>query len=652
MLTAFASTISQALLFSTHLTSISISHQGVNNSDATTTTPTVIIKRAQIDLPVPSTTTPSSTSQANSHRVWCEEREWKKTVKPTSNVFLGLSALGKQFSWIGGGGAKDGSSSSSSASAAEKEKQKQKEKAKTEEASTAARLTQHTISISSSAAADGGGGGGEGVVSVYQEHWMVSVCAGGYGSGVLASDKKHTLHSFNPQAAVCVCIDAQNPRRLEIVPSPGVLAPLPLSFAALPQSPSMQHSAAAISLHTLPFTVCGFFALTRSKGRKLLTPTAAAAPATIVDGGEETTAAGAAPGSPRETTDHVRARFNAALLRCAGQAAVILLEKVVQQNHLSECIGLFSLLPTTALPPSTGPDVAALCSQMCSLSAKKRMWKLRRGDLATLREGCFMERSTGTGAGNHRELSNVARDFMQARLPLFDVPDGTKSWLEAWGVQNLRGVTPATVRQELKSQAASGALERGDGFSLAAASELLLFATDDVLPRNNDNTEDEEDENDGSLGIVNLDALSECKGLPCLDAQSQIQIFGRHPMLLLSSPDASLDPTASLFVDESTVLCDMLHVQLAETMAPLLKHPSIAAALCVEQYSLEHFAKHVARVLPAHWAPMGMAGDGAMAVAWQDGRKVSFFFKFLLYLYCIPKFNASLGAINTAALHR
>ena len=86
--------------------------------------------------------------------------------------------------------------------------------------------------------------------------------------------------------------------------------------------------------------------------------------------------------------------------------------------------------------------------------------------------------------------------------------------------------------------------------------------------------------------------------------------------------DANFDPTQDLFSRETGVHSDFLHPELATSLAPLLNRPSIASALLVEQYTLEHLSKHLTRVLPSHWAPVGMGGDAPLSVAWQDGRRV------------------------------
>lgn len=474
LLEEFKTTSSQALLFATSLSSIRILHQGL---DSTTASP-VLLKEATIKLPLP--TGPAGQSgQSHSHRAWCEEREWRR-AKPSSG-FLGLSALGKQFSWLGG---KDSGN-------------KEKEESNPEHA--AYRLTQHAIAVRSSFSEQ----------QTQQESWLVSVCAGGFGSSGIASDKRYAHHAFNPQAAVAVRLEARDPTRPVTVASPGLLATMPLQAS---EKEGASSSAVNDALQGLPFTVCGFFSLARSGGRRLVAPPFAAE----VNGDAD-------PGSPKETTEHVKSRFNAALLRCTGQAAVVLLEKLVQQNQHVECRALYTLLPSTVLPATAGPELAAVCSQICSVAAKKRMWKLRRGDVANLSEGCFIL----SGAGLE-ELSSNARDFMNARLPLFDVPDSVKIWLEAWGVENLRGVSPETVRQELKAQAASGALARSGAFTPSVAAELLVFATSDVVPSrevieasmNGDSSTVEDS------GVVNLDALRDCKSLPCLDLMGGIQRLG------------------------------------------------------------------------------------------------------------------------------
>ena len=489
LLSNFASSSSQALLFATSLTSIRILHQGL---DSTTPSP-VLIKEATIKLPTTTafpngstnSTSSSTPGQAHTHRTWCEEREWRR-ARPSSG-FLGLSALGKQFSWLGGGN-KDAAN-------------KEKEESNAEHA--AFRLTQHAIFVRTSFSES---------QQAQQESWVVSVCAGGFGASGIAADKRYTHHAFNPQAAVAVKLEAQAPTRPVTIPSPGLLATVPLDVSL------EQHQSGGsweASLQDLPFTVCGFFALARSGGRRLVAPSSFAETGSSID---------ADPGSPKETTEHVKSRFNSALLRCTGQAAVVLLEKLVQQNQHAECRSLYTLLPSNVVPSTAGVELAAVCNQICTTAAKRRMWKLRRGDVASLNEGCFILAGAGL-----EELSSNARDFMNARLPLFDVPDSVKSWLEAWGVENLRGVSPATVRQELKAQATSGVLARSGAFTPSVAAELLVFATGDVVPSRDvmeSSVVNGDSSNMEDSDVVNLDALRDCKALPCLDLMGGIQRLG------------------------------------------------------------------------------------------------------------------------------
>jgi hypothetical protein len=651
LINGFATTVSQTLLFADNLHSISISHQGISSDGGggggKGGSDVVLVKEARIKLPVITTTTSTSSSNSSNsssrllHRSWCEEKEWRRAIKSSSSTAAGfLGNLSSKFSWLGGGG---GGSNNSSNGRDVTSPKKGKEDDVTE--TGASRVTQHAILVHSSSNSDGG----------EEEHWMVSVCAGGYSSADIAADKRYAHHSFNPQAAVAVRIDTQHPSKPTIAPSPGLLSIWPLQ--------EKTPAAGKNGLLGLPLSVSAFFALTRSSGRRLVAPAASMsttsatttdASISLIDGGTDSL------GSPRETTEHVKARFNAALLKCTGHAAALLLEKLVLQNQHAECRALYSLLPLEIASLTTAKvDVAVVCAQLCADVAKKRLWKLRRGEIVGLREGCVMQQAAAHGVENSLgDLSEAARNFMQARLPLFDVPDGAKPWLESWGVAEgvIRSVSALTVRQELKSQALSGVLASSGAFTAVVAAELLIFATSDVLPLPAENVISQEREG-GEEGeesalntppVVNLDALRDCKGLPCLDMTGNIQIFGSKTLLLVaaaegadgdssSSSETFLDPTTSLFASEPAVLGDFLHPELAKHLSPLLAHPSIASALQVEPYSLVHLSNHLSRVLPAHWAPVGMGGDAPLSVSWNDGKKggpsADFFLKLWSFLH-------------------
>ncbi|KAL4545625.1 hypothetical protein Ndes2526B_g00282 [Nannochloris sp. 'desiccata'] len=636
VITRFASTISQTLLFAEKIHSISISHQGIGGiigggggDDV------VLIKEARIKLPLVSTAISSSTS-ARLHRSWCEEKEWRRAVKSTSSTgFLGnLSSNFSKLSWLGGGGVR-GNNSKDGRSASPK---KGKEDDITDNG--ASRITQHAILVRShnmSSMSSGAAGGDPAprdnkILKEQNEHWMVSVCAGGYSSADIAADKRYTHHNLNPQAAVAIRIDAVHPGKPAVAASPGLLSTWPLqdktSFSCTANSTNSTIYCEN-SLFGLPFTVSAFFTLTRSGGRRLVAPAASSKTVGAAEASPNSTdlASSDLLGSPRETTEHVKARFNAALLKCTGHAAALLLKKLVLQNQHADCRALYSLLPLQIeSPATTKTDVAVVCFQLCTDAAKKRMWKLGRGDIVTLKEGCVMQQAAaglGSGLG---DLSEAARNFMQARLPLFDVPDGVKPWLEAWGVEGIRGVSPITVRQELKLQAVSGVLASSGAFSAAVAAELLFFAASDVLPCENTSQEEGEESTVESAvatpPVVNLDALRDCKGLPCLDITGNIQLFGSKTLVLVpeGSGNPSLDPTTRLFASEPTVLSDFLHPELAKYLSTLLAHPSIASTLQVETYSLVHLSKHLSQVLPSHWAPVGMGGDAPLCVPWHDGK--------------------------------
>jgi sacsin len=537
LINTFASTISQTLLFAENIHSIFVSHQG-GGSDRDGDV--MLVKEARITLPVvPNAASPSSSTAArlHHHRSWCEEKEWRRAVKSTSSTgFLGnLSSNFSKISWLGGGGGGGGNSSKDGRSASPK---KGKKGGITENG--ACRITQHVVLVrnpsTSSTSSDGTAAGNPApedtrIVSEQKERWIVSVCAGGYSSADIAADKRYTHHNFNPQAAVAIRIDTEHPGKPAVTPSPGLLSAWPLQDKnTLSCIDNYASSNAENSLFGLPFTVSAFFTLTRSGGRRLVAPAASSTTVAAAEPSPYSTDPASLDllGSPRETTEHVKARFNAALLKCTGHAAALLLEELVLKNQHAECRALYSLLPLECeSPTTTKADVAVVCSQLCTDAAKKRMWKLGRGDIVTLKEGCVMQQAAaglGSGLG---DLSEAARNFMQARLPLFDVPDGVKPWLEAWGIEGIRGVSPITVRQELKSQAVSGVLASSGAFSAAVAAELLFFATRDVLPA--ENTGQEESNVESAVAtppVVNLDALRDCKGLPCLDITGNIQLFG------------------------------------------------------------------------------------------------------------------------------
>jgi len=317
----------------------------------------------------------------------------------------------------------------------------------------------------------------------------VATCAGAGGSGSMAADKRYQHLNLNPQAAVAVRVAVSKGSGATAEPSSGLLAAFPL--------PGAKRSETA-GLEKLPFTVCANFALSRAGQRR---PTAFQPESTSHE----------SESSASETTDHVKGRFNTSLLTCVGLAAVGLLERLVMRHSQLDCTGLYNMLPTASLPGSL-PEVATLAAQLSTLVAKKRMWKLRRGHVAMLVQGCFLQSATSLGG-----LSTEAGSFLQERLPLFEVPETVMPWLEAWGVQGIRSVSAAVVRTELKALAAANALANTTLFTPSVAAELLLFATSDVavVP------EDAEAES-----VVDLDALAACKGLPCLDATGAVQFIG------------------------------------------------------------------------------------------------------------------------------
>jgi len=522
LINKFASTISQTLLFAENINSISVSHQGIGGGDDGV----VLVKEARIQLPLVTNAASPSYTSVRLHRSWCEEKEWRRAVKSSSSTgFLGnLSSNISKISWLGGGSNRDGRSASP-------------KKGKRDDISEtgASIFTQHVILVRSAAGSDPAHED-NGTAREQKEHWIVSVCAGGYSSADIAADKRYVHHNFNPQAAVAIRIDTEHRGKPAVIRSPGLLSTWPLEDK---NSVSRKNNSTDTtingenSLFGLPFTVSAFFTLTRSGGRRLVAPAASSTTVVAAEPSPQSTDPASLDylGSPRETTEHVKARFNAALLKCTGHAAALLLEKLVLQNQRAECRALYSLLPLKIeSPTTTNKDVAVVCSQLCTNATKKRMWKLGRGDIVTLKEGCMMQQAAaGVGSGLG-DLSEAARNFMQARLPLFDIPDGVKPWLEAWGVQGIRGVSPVTVRQELKSQAVSGVLASSGAFSAAVAAELLFFATSDVLPAENSSQEEREEstaENGVATSpVVNLDALRDCKGLPCLDITGNIQLFG------------------------------------------------------------------------------------------------------------------------------
>ena len=64
--------------------------------------------------------------------------------------------------------------------------------------------------------------------------------------------------------------------------------------------------------------------------------------------------------------------------------------------------------------------------------------------MVSLSQGCFIQPNADVS-----ELGAAALDFIQRKLPLFNVPWHVKSALEAAGVQECNTVTPKAVRWAL-----------------------------------------------------------------------------------------------------------------------------------------------------------------------------------------------------------
>jgi hypothetical protein len=81
---------------------------------------------------------------------------------------------------------------------------------------------------------------------------------------------------------------------------------------------------------------------------------------------------------------------------------------------------------------------------VCQEIARKPLWQLRDGRMVSLSQGCFIQPNADVS-----ELGAAALDFIQRKLPLFNVPWHVKSALEAAGVQECNTVTPKAVRWAL-----------------------------------------------------------------------------------------------------------------------------------------------------------------------------------------------------------
>lgn len=242
-----------------------------------------------------------------------------------------------------------------------------------------------------------------------------------------------------------------------------------------------------------------------------------------------------------------------------------------------------------------------------------------------LSQGCFLQSNSSLGT-----LSTSAGAFLQERLPLFEVHGTVLPWLESWNVDHIRRISPDVVRTELKKLAASKTLTQGGLFTPAVAAELLLFATGDVALYNPDESDHPSSvgENDGA---IDLDALSGCRGLPCLDAAGALQVFGSRTLYVLDS--AKPDPTA-LFAHYPSVLQDFIHPEIGAAMASFFQRTADNGVLGVKQYSLDYISLHLSQILPSHWAPVGIGGDGPVSVRWRDGQMVRRYLRtsFLQYM--------------------
>ncbi len=77
-----------------------------------------------------------------------------------------------------------------------------------------------------------------------------------------------------------------------------------------------------------------------------------------------------------------------------------------------------------------------------------------------------------------------------------------------------------------------------------------------------------------------------------------------------------------LFEKHPSVQKDFVHCCIAETLLPFVDHPQVAAALHVEQYTIEKFAAHLFMVLPSHWAGTGIGSNPSIDVPWANAKQV------------------------------
>jgi sacsin len=186
---------------------------------------------------------------------------------------------------------------------------------------------------------------------------------------------------------------------------------------------------------------------------------------------------------------------------------------------------LIAALPPSSKPAHTlaaggaGDPIAAHLLKRCYLRvASEPWWRLRTGQLVSLSEGCFLQPTKQEGEEEGEEEGEAGQEparpvppqllaggaggvpqapsssssppvlpsepgaaalgFIEREVPLFDVPWSVKQSLEAAGVQGLRVVGPAVMREIVRrlvrtraqqQQNAAGGLDQHGGMSRGGA---------------------------------------------------------------------------------------------------------------------------------------------------------------------------------------
>jgi hypothetical protein len=263
------------------------------------------------------------------HRSWLDQRQWKRSISTGNNFLLSARALGNRLA----------QSIRPGSEAVEKLPE------------GPSRVVEHSIEVVS-------------VEGVHVEKWTLAVVAPA-GAVDIANEKMHAQVQLTPQVAVAVCTltavsgakgggkaapcsDGEGQMGQSTTSSTGspgastLLSPWPL------RPPSASEPS---QLFTLPFTLCGHWALTRTGGRRLMFMS-----------DSPSSEAPSPPGA--ETSEQLKMRFNRELLRGSAAALCTLLEYMLQHSPAgSSSLHIYDMLPR-GIKSDSDPAAWFLCNQV------------------------------------------------------------------------------------------------------------------------------------------------------------------------------------------------------------------------------------------------------------------------------------------------